>query len=184
MNINYTKDYKVTVDFFNAYMSKKKDEFHLDGVGTQLTLTDNHTDIIIVTTQDLTPTELSDLNTYILNYSDFDQGVVDMATMEAAKAWGRKMINEFELKNMNRKAAGSMGRAELLDILAEAHDSYVFITMLEGSLGTLHGILNGFPEETINDALVPARAPFSFATVWQEDIDWIKAELNLFLAGA
>ena len=184
MNYNFTKDYAVTVEFFNAYMSKKKEEFHLDGIGTQITIENGRSDIVIVTLQDLTPTEFSNLNDYILNYSDFDQGVVDMATMEAAKAWGRKMINEFELKNMNRKAIGTMGRIEPLDILAEAHDSYVFITMLEGSLGTLHGILNGFPEEVVGENTIPAKAPFNFVTVWQEDIDWIKAELNLFLAGA
>ncbi len=136
----------------------------------------------VITESELTSTDESTLRNYVNDFENYTQEILDMSTLEKTKVWGRLMINEFEVKNMNRKRMGLMGRAELLDVLSEAHDSYLFITMLEGSLDTMHGVLYGFPEEIINDVTIPARVPFSFVSVWSEDIDWLKSELNTFLS--
>ena len=139
--------------------------------------------ITISTTESLTETELSNLNTYIQNYSDFNQGIVDSTTIERCKAWGRDRLNEMEATNMDRKRAGLMGRIELENIMKETHDSFMYMSILEGALDTLHGILYGFPEETIGGTTFPAKAPFTFEHIWTEDIDKMKSDLNLFLGG-
>ena len=82
---------------------------------------------------------------------------------------------------MNRKNSGAMARQELKEIMQEIHNSFVFMSMLEGSLDTLHGILNGFPEQTIGDTTWAAEAPYNFVKTWPEDITWLKTELDTFL---
>ena len=137
--------------------------------------------VTVICDDDLTSSEITELRNYVELFENFSQETLDMDTISITKRWGRDIINEFELRNMNRKRNGEMGRVELHDILAEAHDSFVFITMVEGSLDTLHGILYGFPEETINEIIVPGKAAFVFNKVWIDDINWIKSELNIIL---
>lgn len=171
-----------TDDFFFAYVSTLEVPYEIVGIKAK-----DHKYVEITTDRELTGTEQTELNDLIQNYSDFNKRVIDENTLAMCKAWGRSMIDEFELKNMQRKDNGLLARQELADIMAEIHDSFVFICMLEGSLDTLHGILNGYPEQTLSyeDGTTKtwaARAPFSFQHTWQEDLDWIKSELNLFLS--
>ncbi len=132
----------------------------------------------VITDVELTSAQETSLRTYIDLFENYTQELLDMATLEKTKSWGQDMILEFELKNMNRKRLGLMGRVELMDIFTETHDKMVFLCLSEGSLDSLHGIMFGFPEE----GAAPAQAPKSFSYVWSEDIDWIKTELNTFLA--
>ena len=124
-----------------------------------------------------TESQATELKEYLALFDNYAQVLMDESLMEKCKSWGRDMVDKFEVNNINRKRNGEMGRIELFNIMKEVHDSYVFICMLEGSLDTLHGILNGFPDEGSG-----AIAPFSFQYVWSEDIEWIKSELNIFLS--
>jgi len=172
MNYYYTVTNEVTPSYFNAYLDIQED-FYIDG-----SIIDG-LNITVATTQELTPTEESGLYTYVMAYTDFNQTLLDDETLQICKAWGRTMMNQFELKNMNRKRLETLSRIGLSNIMVEIHDSFVFICMLEGSLDTLHGILYGFPSTDTEDAV----APYTFAHTWAEDIEWLKTELNILLAG-
>jgi hypothetical protein len=151
---------------------KKKDELHIDGVSVS-----DGKYVTIITTQELTPSETIDLNTYVNAYSDFSQELLDEEVLKSCKLWAEDMMTQFSIKNMNRKRTGLMGRIELKNIMNETHASLVDMCFRSGSLDTLHGILFGFPDEGEGP-----EAPYTFNYVWQEDIDWIKQELNIFLS--
>ena len=174
---NFTCSEVVTDDFFFAYMNEQELPYEIIGMALK-----EHLRLTVDIDRDLTATELTELNNIVTTYSDFNQTVINESILEKCKAWGKDMMLEFELKNMNRKNGGAMARQELKEIMKEIHNSFVFMSMLEGSLDTLHGILNGFPEQTVGTTVWPAEAPYSFVYTWPEDIEWLKSELNIFLA--
>lgn len=173
---NFTYASFFTDDYIHSYLIKLSFDYTIIGIKLK-----DHKYITIKTDRELTDSERSLLNDDIQKYSDYNQDVIDENILSKCKIWGRSLIDEFELRNMRRKDMGLMARVELDDIMKEAHDSFVFICLLEGSLDSLHGKLYGYPEQTIGDVVWPPRAAFSFEKVWQEDIDWIKQELNIFL---
>ena len=176
-NYNFTYATTFNIDYFYSYM------FSLELAYTITDLDQRDMKYVnVYTDRELTLSEQEELNNYIQNYSDFNQDVIDEEKLSRCKIWGRSTIDEFELRNMRRKDLGTMGRQELSDIMAEIHDSFVFICMLEGSLDTLSGILYGYPEETIGDKTWSEKPPVTFVHVWQEDIDWLKNELVTFVS--
>ena len=174
---NFTYATTFNIDFFYRYMF----DLVLNYTITNLDQRDMKY-VTVYTDRELTATEQTELNNYIQNYSDFNQTIINESILEKCKAWGKTMMLEFELKNMVRKDSSIMARQELKEVMKEIHNSFVFMSMLEGSLDTLHGILNGYPEQTINSVVWAAEAPYSFTYTWTEDIDWLKSELNNFLA--
>jgi len=178
---NFTYETTFTDEYMFSYINGLTLPYAIVGIKTE-----KNKYVTINTERDLTLTEKQDLNALIQNYSDFSEYVVNSEIIALAEVWGKNMVSEFKNRNIARKNAGTMARQELDDIIREIHDSFVYINMKEGSLDTLHGLLWGFPEQTIgegeNAVVWPARAPFNFVKVWQEDVDWIKAELNTFLA--
>jgi len=136
----------------------------------------------IITELELTATQETSLRNYIDVFENYTQELLDMATLDKTKAWGRDRINELEISNMNRKRQGLMGRVELKNIMGEVQSTSVMLCFEEGSLDTLHGLLYGFPEEIVGENTIPAEAPLSFFHIWAEDLTWIKTELNTFLA--
>jgi len=172
----HTMEFDCNSDYFTSYVNKEIDTYSIIGVS----LVDK-TKVTITTTEELSLTQQESLHDYLDSYSDYDQDVIDDDKLTKCKLWGVVKKNEFELKNMRRKDEGLMSRQQLRNIMNELHDSFVYLCMIEGSLDTLHGILNGFPEQTIGDTTYPAEAAYTFSHVWQEDIDWINSELNIFL---
>ena len=170
---NFTYATTFVPDYLVPYLSKKD---YITGIKTK----DNKY-ITVTTDRELSSTELSDLNSYIEDYTDFNQTVVDSSVIDACKAWGRKKLNEIETKNMDRKRNGEMGRIELFRIMEETHNSFIYMPLLEGALDTLHGILFGFPEETVSDTTTPAVSPYTFSYIWEEDITTLKNDLTDFL---
>jgi len=176
MEYNFTYITTFNIDFFYSYI------FNLELPYTITNL--NQRDmkyVTVVTDREITPTEQSDLNIFIQNYSDFNQDIIDMEKLQQCKVWGRKTIDKFELRNMRRKDQSLLGRQELADIMNEITDSSVFVCLLEGSLDTLAGILFGYPEETIGIKTWVAKAPETFEHTWSEDIVWLKGELLTFI---
>ncbi len=178
--MDFTRTESTTTDFFFRYMFGLNIPYSITNI--DLKLKDGMNYITIITDRDLTLSEKSDLNQKIQEYSDFNQSVINEEILDKCKIFGRRLITEFELKNMIRKDTGIMARQELDDIMTETHDKFIFICLLEGSLDSLHGKLYGYPEQTVNDIVWPAREAITFDSIWQEDIDWIKSELNLFLS--
>ncbi len=129
-----------------------------------------------------TASQATELKTYLALFDNYAQVLMDEELMDKCKKWGRDKVNEFEIRNINRKRQGLMARQELALILEQIHDTHIFICMLEGSLDTLAGYLFGFQEETVNGVTWQAKEPNIPQYVWQEDIDWLKTELLTFLA--
>ena len=176
MILNYTMPIYVTDIYLQKYMNAVADTYFI----TDILIKDNKY-LTIKTSQVLTSNEQVNLQTYIDNYTNTDSELLDCSTLTKTTEWGLGMIKQFSIKNMNRKRLGEMGRIELKDIMKELHDSQIYMCMLAGSLDTLHGLLNGFPEETINGVTYSAEAPYNFEKVCEEDLIWFKDELNSFL---
>jgi len=177
--MNFTRTEQTTIDYFFAYMFGLEMPYKITDV--DMKKVDGVYSIKITADRELSLTEQSVLNQKIQEYSDFNQTVINEHILDRCKAWGRNLINEFELKNMVRKDQGLMARQELDDIMKETHDKFIFICLLEGSLDSLHGKLYGYPEQTIGENTWAARPAEVFTSIWQEDIDWIKSELTAFL---
>ena len=177
--MNFTRTETTTIDYFYAYMFDLELPYSITNL--DLSNRDGTSYIHIVADRELTLTEQSALNQKIQEYSDFSQSVINENILDLCKKWGRDTINRFELRNMRRKDAGDMARRELDHIISETHDTGVFICLLEGSLDSLHGKLHGYPEQVVNGVTWAAEAPKTFTYVWEEDITWLKAELNTFL---
>ena len=178
--MDFTRTESTSTDFFFRYIFGLELPYKITDV--DLKLKDGINYITILTDRELSLSEQSDLNQKIQEYSDFNQTVINEEILSKCKIFGRRIIDEFELKNMIRKDTGLMARQELDDIMEETHDKFIFICLLEGSLDSLHGKLYGYPEQEVNGVVWPARSPLTFDKIWQEDIDWIKSELNTFLA--
>ncbi len=176
MILNYTMPIIVIDIYLQKYINEVTSTYYI----TDILIKDSKY-LTITTSQDLTSNEQANLQAYIDDFSNTDSELLDCETLTRTTEWGAKMIRQFSIRNMNRKRLGEMGRIELKDIMHELHDSQIYMCMLAGSLDTLHGILNGFPEETIEGNTYTAEAAFSFEKVWSEDIDWFKNELNVFL---
>ncbi len=177
MTYNFTYISTFNIDYFIPYINSLEVSYEITDIKTR----DNKY-ITLTTKEALTSTQEIELNQSIQDYSDFNKTIMDESILEKCKAFGRATIDEFEIRNMGRKDAGSMARQELDDIIVEAHDTGIFICLLEGSLDSLHGKLYGYPEQIVNGVTWAARPPVSFNVTREEDLDWMKAELNAFLA--
>jgi len=173
--------YTMPIIVVDAYLQKYVNAVSIVYYITDILIRDNKY-LTITTSQELTSTEQASLQAYIDVYTNTDSELLDCETLTCTTEWGVKMIRRFSINNMNRKRLGEMGRVELKDAMKELHDSQVYMCMLAGSLDTLHGILNGFPEQTIGGTTYQAEAPYVFTKVCSSDVTWFKAELNAFLA--
>ena len=116
-----------TDDFFFAYMGK----YSIEGKEIIGVKAKDHKEITITTDLELTATEQEDLNNYIQAYSDYDQGVVDNTILDQCRLHGEILMRNFELMNMERKRVGQYETIDIMRVMEEIHDAFIFMSIYE-----------------------------------------------------
>lgn len=169
MELKYVMPTEINDWYLNKYANVVASTYDIIGI-----LIEEEKYLTITTSRDLTSSENATLNEYIADFTNSDTELCNAETISKCELWAQEIEREFSLRNMDRKSHGLMTRKELMEIMQEVNDSLLSMCLSKASLDTAALILFGDANEEVS--------PYVFEKVWQEDLDWMKAELISFLS--